>query len=101
MALIGLDAAFRAAVDNINERCKAEGIEPLGHDEAIVIRNALETQLRDCGARLSMYPKTSLGLTQDDAKASAIYQADKKARDQAFAALRAFNAWFVRAFPRR
>lgn len=63
-------------------------------------RGALSLRLCSRGAsdKLNAYPKSALGLTPDHIKATAQWQAERKACDLAFNALRNYNRSFTKAY---
>ncbi len=58
----------------------------------------LEAAVSVTSGVMNAFPKGDMGLTPDDVKASDTYRAAKKSFNNAFAALRAFNAGYVKRF---
>ena len=68
------------------------------YPEAKAIAEALWADVKSTGAILQGFPKGRMGLTPDDVKASAEFQAAKRAYDVAFKRLRDFNGVFTKTF---
>lgn len=68
------------------------------YEEAKSQRDELEKSVKGMSDMLNEFPKTSLGLTTDEAKATARYKYARQGMDIAFARLRNFNARFVKVF---
>jgi hypothetical protein len=63
-------------------------------------RDAINDEATRLSETLRKFPTGPTGLTPDAVKASPEYRAAKQAYDSAFAALRCFNASFIRTFAR-
>lgn len=63
-------------------------------------RDLLDAELTAASAKLQTYPRNAWGLVEDSVRATPEYQADKRRADAAFAALREFNAKFVKQYKR-
>lgn len=66
--------------------------------EAKIVQITLDDRVNRIGAILDTLPKGKMGLTPDDVKASPAYRLAKQQFDASFAALRKFNAEFVKTF---
>jgi hypothetical protein len=70
----------------------------MNYMEAKAKRDMLESSVKAFSARLSEFPKGTMGLTLDSAKASPEWKETKLAYDMAFTDLQRFNRYFVKAF---
>lgn len=70
----------------------------MDYAQAKAAADALDARLDAASAALQGFPRGLMGLTPDDVKASPEWRQAKRAYDQAFAALRAFNGPFVKRF---
>lgn len=61
-------------------------------------KDELESAYALHGAKLRTYPKTTMGLTPDNVRASTAWRTDKRLFDVAFASLRSFNRAFVKEY---
>lgn len=68
------------------------------YPEAQAARAAIDSEVSRLGAELRAFPSGAMGLTPDHVKASPQYRAVKSAYDAAFARLRRFNSWYLKAF---
>lgn len=73
----------------------------MSYATAKAVRDQLERDWRAASEALNSLPgvaKGPMGLTSDDLRATAAYQAAKAAYDQRFASLQAFNHQFVKLY---
>jgi hypothetical protein len=67
-------------------------------EQAKTQADALWQSASRAGLVLDAFPKGQIGLTPDSVKATPEWRTAKRAFDQANAASRAFNAWYVKAY---
>lgn len=70
----------------------------MNYHEARARSDQLFEAAREAARLLAAYPRSSMGLVADAVRLSPEYQAEKNASDRAFAEMRKFNAWYVKAF---
>lgn len=68
------------------------------YEQARTVRDNAEQTLKRAGAIMDRFPKGPMGLTPDSVKAIPEWKAAKMEADQAFATLRAINAFIVKYF---
>jgi hypothetical protein len=68
------------------------------YEIAKAARDALQAEIDGFGATLKAFPKGPMNLTTDAARATPRYRVARDGYNNAFAALRNFNAYFVKAF---
>jgi hypothetical protein len=66
--------------------------------DAVECYDTLGVALAEASKRLQGYPRGKMGLTTDEAKASAQWKADRTAFDRAAKAIRDFGGKFLRAY---
>ena len=67
-------------------------------NEAKQLKSQIETEIAGLSAKLAGFPTGAMGLTPDAVKFSPEFRAAKSAFDAAFARLRQFNAFYLKAF---
>lgn len=70
----------------------------MNYQEAKARAEQLFKAAQEAGRLIAAYPRNAMGLVADAVRLSPEYQAQKKASDRAFAEMRKFNAFYVKAF---
>lgn len=70
----------------------------LTYEQAMQVRDQLESELKIASDVLQRFPKGAMGLTPDEVKFSPEFKLASKNYDNAFRTLRKFNTIYVRQF---
>jgi hypothetical protein len=75
-----------------------QGDMDMTFEEAKLTKALMENDVAETNAALALFPRSAMGLTPDDVKASPEFRAAKVAFEKSFGKLRAFNGVITKKF---